>query len=420
MATTRFPAEQNPAVDPELPQPSGQSTITAPAPGEVAVANTNTAVLEAIGIPAASPQAVPVVTNQAAAEEVASSAPAAVEIFRAQQSTVTTVTNDAAAVDAAAANIPTGDQTNSTITVGEDESTAETQRLANQQAAAKQRTQEQQAIQARFNQPANGDWRVRLQLAPDSDYLYNSTNPGILAPLKASDGVIFPYTPTIQTSYNANYDTTDLVHSNYRGLFYKNSYVSEVNVSGVFTAQDTQEAEYVLAVIHFFRSVTKMFYGQDAERGTPPPLVYFYGLGQFQFNNHPCVVKSFNYSLPNDVDYIRTQPNNYGVNLLNRRVKAINSPSNTLAGTVARIGNAVDKLGNLLNIGALPKFGSATAAGTPGVSQQAVNNTSNATYVPTKIEIQLSLMPIQTRNQISQQFSLKGFANGDLLRGGFW
>jgi hypothetical protein len=196
--------------------------------------------------------------------------------------------------------------------------------------------------------------------------------------------------------------------------------VSEVNVSGVFTAQDTQEAEYVLAVIHFFRSVTKMFYGQDAERGTPPPLVYFYGLGQFQFNNHPCVVKSFNYSLPNDVDYIRTQPNNYGVNLLNRRVKAINSPSNTLAGTVARIGNAVDKLGNLLNIGALPKFGSATAAGTPGVSQQAVNNTSNATYVPTKIEIQLSLMPIQTRNQISQQFSLKGFANGDLLRGGFW
>jgi hypothetical protein len=420
MATTRFPAEQNPAVDPELPQPSGQSTITAPAPGEVAVANTNTAVLEAIGIPAASPQAVPAVTNQAAAEEVASSAPAPVEIFRAQQSTVTTVTNDAAAVNAAAANIPTGDQTNSTITVGEDESTAETQRLANQQAAAKQRTQEQQAIQARFNQPANGDWRVRLRLAPDSDYLYNSTNPGILAPLKASDGVIFPYTPTIQTSYNANYDTTDLVHSNYRGLFYKNSYVSEVNVNGVFTAQDTQEAEYVLAVIHFFRSVTKMFYGQDAERGTPPPLVYFYGLGQFQFNNHPCVVKSFNYSLPNDVDYIRTQPNNYGVNLLNRRVKAINSPSNTLAGTVARIGNAVDKLGNLLNIGALPKFGSATAAGTPGVSQQAVNNTSNATYVPTKIEIQLSLMPIQTRDQISQQFSLKGFANGDLLRGGFW
>jgi hypothetical protein len=132
------------------------------------------------------------------------------------------------------------------------------------------------------------------------------------------------------------------------------------------------------------------------------------------------VVKTFNYSLPNDVDYIRTQPNNYGVNLLNRRVKESNAPSNNLAGTIARIGNAVDKLGNLLNIGALPKFGSSSAAGGPGVAQQAVNNTSNATYVPTKIEIQITLMPIQTRDQVSQQFSLKGFANGDLLRGGFW
>ena len=288
------------------------------------------------------------------------------------------------------------------------------------EAATKQRAQEQQALQARFNTPANGDWRVRIRLAPNSTYLYNATNPGILAPLKASDGVIFPYTPTISTTYSANYDVTDLTHSNYKGQFYKNSSVGEVAVNGTFTAQDTEEAEYMLAVIHFFRSVTKMFYGQDAERGTPPPLVYLFGLGQYQFNNHPCVVKTFNYSLPNDVDYIRTQPNNYGVNLLNRRVKESNAPSNNLAGTIARIGNAVDKLGNLLNIGALPKFGSSSAAGGPGVAQQAVNNTSNATYVPTKIEIQITLMPIQTRDQVSQQFSLKGFANGDLLRGGFW
>jgi hypothetical protein len=308
---------------------------------------------------------------------------------------------------------------------GFNESTAETARLNRGEAAAveaatKQRAQEQQALQARFNTPANGDWRVRIRLAPNSTYLYNATMPGILAPLKASDGVIFPYTPTISTTYSANYDSTDLTHSNYRGQFYKNSSVGEVALNGIFTAQDTQEAEYMLAVIHFFRSVTKMFYGQDAERGTPPPLVYLFGLGQYQFNNHPCVVKAFNYSLPNDVDYIRTQPNNYGVNLLNRRTPAVSAPSNNLAGTIARIGNAVDKLGNLLTKGALPKFGSATAAGTPGVAQQAVYNTSNATYVPTKIDIQLTLMPIQTRDQISQQFSLKGFANGDLLRGGFW
>jgi hypothetical protein len=27
-----------------------------------------------------------------------------------------------------------------------------------------------------------------------------------------------------------------------------------------------------------------MFYGQDAEAGTPPPLVYLSGFGKYQFN----------------------------------------------------------------------------------------------------------------------------------------
>jgi hypothetical protein len=45
---------------------------------------------------------------------------------------------------------------------------------------------------------------------------------------------------------------------------------------------------------------------------------------------------------------------------------------------------------------------------------------ANPTYVPTKMEIQLTLLPMQSRQQVSQQFSLKGFANGNLLKGGFW
>jgi hypothetical protein len=161
-----------------------------------------------------------------------------------------------------------------------------------------------------------------------------------------------------------------------------------------------------------------MFYGQDAERGAPPPLVYLSGFGPYQFNGHPCVVKTFNYTLPTDVDYVRVQPNNYGQNLLNRRVATTSAPANTIGSVLGRLGNAVDLLGNILKKGALP--GGSSRPGQPGVSQQAVYNTSNATYVPTKIEIQLSLLPIQTRNQVSQQFSLKDYANGALLRGGFW
>jgi hypothetical protein len=45
---------------------------------------------------------------------------------------------------------------------------------------------------------------------------------------------------------------------------------------------------------------------------------------------------------------------------------------------------------------------------------------NNPTYVPTKMEISITLLPMQSRTQVSQQFSVKGFANGDLLKGGFW
>jgi hypothetical protein len=40
--------------------------------------------------------------------------------------------------------------------------------------------------------------------------------------------------------------------------------------------------------------------------------------------------------------------------------------------------------------------------------------------VPTKIDISLTLLPMQTRDQVSKEFSLEKFANGNLLRGGFW
>jgi hypothetical protein len=67
-------------------------------------------------------------------------------------------------------------------------------------------------------------------------------------------------------------------------------------------------------------------------------------------------------------------------------------------------------------------------AGLNGLKPGALNSppapttlgTNAPTYVPTKMDITLTLMPIQTRQQVSQQFSLKNFANGNLLKGGFW
>jgi len=252
-------------------------------------------------------------------------------------------------------------------------------------------------------QVVNTDWRVTLRLAPGATYLYKAADAGLLQPLKVTNGVVFPYTPTIGTAYKANYDTYDLTHSNYRGYFYKNSYTDAVSLKATFTAQSTSDAAYVLAVIHFFRSVTKMFYGQDAQRGSPPPLVFLSGLGDYQFNNHPCVVTSFSYNLPDGVDYISSgSPNNLGLNLQPLQ-NLYSTTLNAVSPTVTRLAAA------FLPIGAQNDI--------PAPLRSLLNN---PTYVPSKIDIDISLLPVQTRQQVSQQFSLRDFSNGSLLKKGFW
>jgi hypothetical protein len=277
---------------------------------------------------------------------------------------------------------------------------------AARQNALLQRLREQATISAQRGQANQGDWRVKLRLAEKAQYLYldpNIQQGGILWPLLESGGVVFPYTPAITTTYAANYSSQDLTHSNYRGYFYQNSYVDEINIQATFTAQDTFEANYLLAVIHFFRSATKMFYGQDANRGMPPPLVFLQGLGEYQFNLHPCVIRSFNYNLPNDVDYIRARVANInGTNLLARRDRQTATAGASSLSTI-RMSNSGLKPGALTPPPAPPTLG-----------------TSRPTYVPTKMEATVILLPVQTRQQVSKQFSFKQFANGDLVKGGFW
>lgn len=301
------------------------------------------------------------------------------------------------------------DENNNPVFVGGSfvEPATQAQANADRAKATKANAKAQQTINQQRKQINSADWRVRLRLAPNSKYLYNANDPGILAPLSAksgTDGVIFPYTPAIDTTYRAQYSNYDLTHSNYRGYFYGNSYTDVINIRAMFTAQDTREAEYLLAVIHFFRSVTKMFYGQDAQRGSPPPLVYLSGLGEYQFNEHSCLVSAFQYNLPSDVNYIRARSSNVvgGLNLTTQRGKQSVSTPGNFAG-LNRLAAA------LLPVGGLKKPPSPPTLGL-----------NNPTYVPTKIEISLSLLPVQSRQQVSNQFSVKDFASGNLLKGGFW
>jgi len=244
------------------------------------------------------------------------------------------------------------------------------------------------------------DWRVRISLAPGANYLYrvaDRANAGILGPLIETDGVIFPYTPNISVSYVAGYDSSELVHSNYKVYQYKGSSVDSVTITGDFTAQDSNEADYLLAVIHFFRSVTKMFYGQDEnpKNGVPPPLCYLTGFGAYQFDNHPMVITNFTYNTPTDVDYIRagSQTNNPGQNV----------------GQQAPVVNSTLRLSRLSQSGLISQ--------PPNFSTPNVLINSDATYVPTKVSISITATPIVSRDDISNNFSLRDYATGGLLRG---
>ena len=255
---------------------------------------------------------------------------------------------------------------------------------------------------------SNYDWRVRLSLGKNAGYLYNDPDPGILQPLKATNGIIFPYTPKIDISYKTNYQPYDVTHSNFRGYYYQNSQVGDIQISAKFTAQNTAEANYLLAVIHFFRSAGKMFYGQDAQRGTPPPLLFLTGLGQFQFNNHPCLLTNFTYGLPEDVDYIRAHITNQMLTNLTERNNRKDYGYSVNASASQRLADARLAKGALASM----PFGSP-----PTVPYAAL---ANPTYVPTKIDLSITLHPVNTREQVSKQFSLKQYANGNQLRGGFW
>ena len=230
------------------------------------------------------------------------------------------------------------------------------------------------------------DWRVRLSLGPNSEYLYkNPTGAGILAPLIDTDGVIFPYTPTVNVMYAAAYDSTSPVHSNFKINQYTASSVDQVTISCTFTAQDTKEANYILACIHFFRSMTKMFYGQDEnpKNGTPPPLAFLYGMGSFQFEGHPLAITNFTYNLPNDVDYIKAT---------NSVDDTSSAPGNLVGGQVAPGGVA------------------------PGADFKTAES-EEITFVPTKITMAIQCIPIISRNEISSEFSLRDYAQGKLNQG---
>jgi hypothetical protein len=131
----------------------------------------------------------------------------------------------------------------------------------------------------------------------------------ITRPLRDKRGLVFPYTPTIQVTGNAEYEEYTFTHAIYKYNAYSRSYISEIVLTCDFTSQTQEEAEYTLGCMHFFRTVTKSNFGRQGGNlaGTPPPIVNFSYLGEKMFTNVPVIIKSYTYALQPDVDYVAVE-----------------------------------------------------------------------------------------------------------------
>jgi len=220
------------------------------------------------------------------------------------------------------------------------------------------------------------DFRARLQPKDINQAQYvlgPMQDDNILYPLYSTSGVLFPYTPSVTTGSIAEYDQTTFIHSNYSYNAYVRSTPRPISISAEFTAQSNDEALYLLSVLHFFRAVTKMYFGVTPynRAGTPPPILKFNYLGEYQFNNVPVIVKSFDYTYESNVDYVP-------VSTANKRAYSAGIGVN------------------------LP-----------------INNSGGFTYVPTHITVSVDLdtqyIPLQLRNE----FNLDEFRQGKLVGKGF-
>ena len=153
--------------------------------------------------------------------------------------------------------------------------------------------------------PESNDWRVSLSVPQAIE----SSN--LFAPFKGSNGkLVFPFTPTILFGNTTSYSQIHPTHVNYPYNAYENSQVDAITITGEFYSESTADANYWIAVLHYLRTMTKMFYGDGAHSGNPPLVARLNGYGRHVLNNIPVLVSNFTTDLPAEVDYIKVSIDN--------------------------------------------------------------------------------------------------------------
>lgn len=159
------------------------------------------------------------------------------------------------------------------------------------------------------------DWRARLRPKNGGvQQFYSKDNNAanyLLKPLEEAGGLVWQYTPNIFLSGSAEYNEALMQGMNYPINTFINSRPPEIPITADFSANNIQEARYLLAVMTFLKICTKAFFGDDAvargTAGTPPPVLLFEYLGDHGFNKVPVVVSNYSIQLPDNVDYVPVQ-----------------------------------------------------------------------------------------------------------------
>ena len=263
------------------------------------------------------------------------------------------------------------------------------------------------AIAAFTSDADPNDWRVRLSLSTWSSF----QNSPVLAPLKSAGGLIFPYTPQITMQSSAKYGSVSPTQTNYLFHYFQNSDPGSISITAPMHVEDSTQALYWIAAVHYLRSLTKMFAGSDPKAGNPPPIVFLSGYGNYVFHNVPVVITKFSCDLMNDCDYIQTNV----VGSAAGQIQGIADSVTGLSGAVGQIFPSINGTLNAINDIAGIVGQVAALAGQFGVGGSV---SGGSAYVPTKSTIKVELTPMYSRNSV-KNFSLDRFVEGGYLNNPF-
>jgi hypothetical protein len=113
--------------------------------------------------------------------------------------------------------------------------------------------------------------------------------------------VRFEASAPVSESRVANYEGYNIVHLPTSLWAYRNTNGRHFSITGKLVSRTPGEADANAGYLTTVRSWLLPDFGNS---GAPPPIVFLSAYSNDQINNVPCVVLSYNWNFPDDVDYI--------------------------------------------------------------------------------------------------------------------